>query len=107
MGDPLDAAKRELNEETGLISDDFIFLGKYRISSTRGGGWLNCYFARNARPISKDEVEVKKLRSDDLEKQTVVYINSKESLRKAILNQEFKEAKWTQTIALALLWMDV
>ena len=101
--DPLDAAKRELNEEAGLLSNEFIHLGKYRVSSTRGGGWLSCFFARDAYSVSKNG---ERLKSDDLEKQTVVYINSKEELQKAVLNQEFKEAKWTQTIALALLWLD-
>jgi len=59
---PLDAAKRELREETGYAAEEWTPLGQYRVDSNRGGGTANFFLARSVRLIGKTE-------SDDLEEQ--------------------------------------
>jgi 8-oxo-dGTP pyrophosphatase MutT (NUDIX family) len=47
-GDPLGAARRELREETGLVSEDWQSLGRQFIDGNRGCGWVYGFLARNA-----------------------------------------------------------
>lgn len=96
---PLAAAKRELLEELGLVSDNWILLGTYRTAVNRGGGFSTFYLADDCRPSTT------KRKSDDLETQTVVRM-SLEEVRKAVLAGEFGEVKWTANIGLALLHLD-
>jgi len=42
--------------------------------------------------------------SDDREKQRRVYLGEEE-VREAVMEGRIKEAKWTQTVSLALLWL--
>jgi len=42
--------------------------------------------------------------SDDREKQRRVYLGEEEVME-AVMEGRFKEAKWTQTVSLALLWL--
>ena len=46
--DPLDAARRELREETGLVSEEWQSLGRQFIDGNRGCGWVYGFLARNA-----------------------------------------------------------
>jgi ADP-ribose pyrophosphatase len=46
--DPLNAARRELREETGLVSEDWQPLGRQFIDGNRGCGWVYGFLARNA-----------------------------------------------------------
>jgi hypothetical protein len=79
-------------------------LGRYRISSTRGGGFLNVFFADNCHtdtththdPPPKDA---------DMETQKKKYLDTR-TITQAVLNGKFKEAKWTQTISMTLLWLN-
>jgi len=48
--DTLVAARRELAEETGYISDDWTHLGSLARNSGRGGQAVHLYLARDARP---------------------------------------------------------
>lgn len=78
-------------------------MGRYRISSTRGGGFLNVFFADNCHtdtththdPPPKDA---------DMEKQKKKYLDTR-TLTQAVLSGKFKEAKWTQTVSMTLLWL--
>lgn len=45
---PLETAKRELLEETGLVSEEWVYLGKFFKDGNRGCGWVNGFLARNA-----------------------------------------------------------
>lgn len=74
-------------------------MGTYRISSTRGGGFLNVFFADDA------EVSVgKEAASDDMEVQKRVLVEEEE-LYAAVMDGKFKESKWAQTVSMSLLWL--
>jgi ADP-ribose pyrophosphatase len=55
--DPLETAKRELLEETGLASEDWMYLGKYFKDGNRGCGWVYGFLARNANPVGETHHE--------------------------------------------------
>lgn len=96
---PLDAAKRELLEETGLESPDWVFLGTYRTTANRGAGSCSCYLASNAHKAAAGAV------SDEVERQQLLWMSESE-LRKAVLDGKFLEVKWSATVALALLRLE-
>lgn len=54
---PLEAAQRELAEETGLVSEDWMDLGRYFIDGNRGGGWSYGFLARNAYQAGQPQPE--------------------------------------------------
>lgn len=57
---PLDAARRELFEETGYESDDWTVLGQFVVDGNRGCGTMHLFAARDvhyARPPIEDEAE--------------------------------------------------
>lgn len=91
---PLAAARRELREETGYVSDDWLELGHYLVDPNRGvaNGYL--YLAKSARcnqPIN----------SDDLEEQEMILLDRNE-LEAALDSGEFKILAWAAAVALAL-----
>jgi 8-oxo-dGTP pyrophosphatase MutT (NUDIX family) len=61
---PPDAAKRELMEETGYVSDDLVYLGKVGADSSKSTRILYLYLARNSylatkpKPDDNEEIEV-------------------------------------------------
>ena len=58
--DPLIAAKRELREETGYVSDDWTFLAKLPSNATIADNYAYLYLARNCRreePLDLDVTE--------------------------------------------------
>jgi ADP-ribose pyrophosphatase len=50
---PLDAAKRELLEETGYVSDRWSFLGVFCVDGNRGCGRAHLYLATGARRVAE------------------------------------------------------
>ncbi len=70
----------------------------FKYLKTRGGGFLNVFLALDCVKSRKFK------KSDDMEKQEVVMMTQSE-LQSAVLSQSFLEAKWTQTISMALLWL--
>ncbi|PJF42166.1 MAG: hypothetical protein CUN55_10385 [Phototrophicales bacterium] len=46
--DPLATAKRELQEETGMVSNTWRILGRFFIDGNRGCGWMHGFLAQNA-----------------------------------------------------------
>ena len=102
----LDCAIRELLEETGLIAEEMINLGRYRVQVNRGGGILNAFLARNAVPKDGHNTFHQLLSSEqggDYEKQTVVKLTLNEVIDYA-LKGEIGEAQWTAVAALGVLY---
>jgi len=90
----LQAAKRELLEEAGYVSDDWIRLGHFVVDPNRGVGRVDLFLARNAHRTARPQ-------SDDLEHQELMIL-SREELEEALLAGQFKVLSWAACIALAL-----
>lgn len=58
----LEATQRELLEETGYETDEWVAMGRFIVDGNRGCGWGHCFLARRARfaqePRSDDLAEV-------------------------------------------------
>lgn len=92
--EPLQAARRELLEETGYESADWTSLGSYRVDPNRGVAMGHLYLARQAQHVSSPS-------ADDLEEQELLLLRRSE-LETALAGGEFKVLAWTACIALAL-----
>lgn len=95
--DPLLAAQREMQEEMGLASQDWHFLGRYAADGNRGAGHGLLYLAL-------DVVETTWKPSDDLERCDRMVMTLCE-LEDAILQGQFKLLPWTANAAMALLFL--
>jgi ADP-ribose pyrophosphatase len=95
---PLEAAKRELLEETGYQSDQWIELGTFPVDANRGAGQAHFFLATGARCVCD-------INTDDLEEQTLLHL-SKEELVNAISKGEFKILPWTASLLLALQYLN-
>jgi ADP-ribose pyrophosphatase len=93
--DPLEAAKRELMEETGYTSNEWVELGTYAVEPNRGVGKVNLFLALNAEKVAVPE-------SDDLEDQVLLRM-TRDELVSALNHGEFKILHWTACISMALI----
>jgi len=91
---PFDAAKRELLEETGFATEEWIPLGNFPVDANRGVGKAYFYLALNVSKI-KDPIE------DDLEEQELLFLTYDE-LTEAVSKNEFKCLSWIAPMLLAL-----
>jgi ADP-ribose pyrophosphatase len=91
---PMAAARRELMEETGYESDDWISLGSYRVDPNRGIATGHLYFARQARYIRPPN-------ADDLEEQKIIFLTRSE-METALAGGEIKVLAWAAAVAFAL-----
>lgn len=91
---PLAAAKRELREETGYVSEEWIPLGSYLVDPNRGVARGHLYLARQARYVTARD-------TDDLEEQELVLL-SREAIEAALDRGEFKVLAWAAAVAFAL-----
>jgi len=96
--DPLDAAQRELQEETGYAAHQWVSLGAYAVDGNRGCGTAHFFLALDAAFTGR-------IPSDDLEEQEQLLLSETE-LRQALLAGEFKVLPWTAILGLALHHID-
>lgn len=89
------AARRELQEETGFVSEQWTFLGAYAVDGNRGCGHGHLYLAEDCRYAGG---EVK----DDLEDQEKLLL-TRGDLQEALFAGRFGVMPWTTAVALALL----
>jgi ADP-ribose pyrophosphatase len=91
---PIQAARRELLEETGYESEDWVPLGSYRVDPNRGVAMGHLFLTREAR-------YVKPRSADDLEEQEMLLLTHTE-IETALERGEFKVLAWAAAIAFAL-----
>jgi ADP-ribose diphosphatase len=70
---PLDAAKRELREETGYEADDWTSLGSHAVHANYGVGTQHSFIARGLRKVAEPH-------SGDLEETTLDFVPLAEAL---------------------------
>ena len=92
---PLDTARRELLEETGYESPDWISLGQFRVDANRGVAMASLFLARNCVRTSDPQ-------PDDLEEQEIIFL-SKEEILSSVKRGEFRVVSWTTALLLAFL----
>lgn len=91
---PMQAASRELREETGYESEDWIPLGSYRVDPNRGVAMGHLYLARQARYVTPRN-------ADDLEEQELLLLTRPE-VEAALTRGDFKVLAWAAAVAFAL-----
>ena len=88
------AARRELLEETGYESSDWLPLGSYRVDPNRGIAMGHLYLARQVQYSTPRT-------ADDLEEQELILLTRSE-VETALAQGEFKVLAWAACLALAL-----
>lgn len=94
---PLTAAQRELREETGYISDEWVDLGNYLVDPNRGVATGYLFLARHGR-------QVYTIDSDDLEEQEMLLMD-RDDLESALSQGQFKILAWAAAVAFALRYL--
>lgn len=92
--EPLDAAKRELREETGYEAGEWVSLGSFLVDPNRGVAQGYLYLARGARRVAERN-------ADDLEEQHLLLMTRAE-LEASLREGQFKVLAWASTIAFGL-----
>ncbi len=91
---PLDAARRELFEETGFESDLWTYLGGYMVNANQGGAVSHMFHAAACRPTATP-------RSDDFE-ETEILLLGRDELLAAIGRGEIHLL--TQIALVSMVW---
>lgn len=95
---PLEAARRELLEETGYAADEWQLLGQFRVDPNRGVAMGSLFLARGARRVAQPH-------ADDLE-ELHLQLMERPQLESALRAGQFKVLAWAANIALALLYAE-
>lgn len=82
------------------------FLGRYRTAANRGGGFLYTYLLVDAIPVVENGGTAEYVRTGDDEEQKLLSL-TKDQVATALANGEFQEVKWTATLSLSLLHMQM
>ncbi|HET6683919.1 MAG TPA: NUDIX hydrolase [Gaiella sp.] len=96
--DPLDAARRELLEETGYEATEWTSLGRYVVDGNRGCGVGHLYLARGARKVAEPN-------ADDLEDQELLLL-TRQAVEDALVAGGLDVLSWAAALALALLALE-
>jgi ADP-ribose pyrophosphatase len=91
---PLEAAKRELLEEMGYESSEWVSLGSHILDPNRGVATMHLFLALNARKVAQPN-------SDDLEDQELLFL-SRNEIEDALNAGEFKILAWSAVVAMSL-----
>ena len=95
---PLDAAKRELLEEMGYETSEWVSLGGHILDPNRGIATMHLFLALNAKQVATPD-------SDDLEDQELLLLNRRE-LENALNAGEFKILAWSAVVAMSLNYLN-
>ena len=95
---PIDAAKRELLEETGYETSEWINLGSYILDPNRGIATMHLFLAMNAKQVAEPN-------SDDLEDQELLFLTQDE-IENALKAGEFKIISWSAVVAMSLNYLN-
>ena len=95
---PLDAAKRELLEETGYEASKWVNLGSHILDPNRGIATMHLFLALNAKRVAQPN-------SDDLEDQELLFLTRNE-LEEALKAGEFKILAWSAVVAMSLNYLN-
>ena len=91
---PLEAAQRELLEETGYESADWLSLGSYLVDPNRGIATGHLFLARQARYVTPRD-------ADDLEEQELLLLTRAE-IENALEQGKIRVLSWAAAVAFAL-----
>jgi ADP-ribose pyrophosphatase len=91
---PLEAAQRELLEETGYVALEWISLGKFLVDPNRGIASGNFFLALQAEKVAEPS-------GDDLEEQELIHASLAE-IKKMLEEGSFKVLAWVTAVCLAL-----
>lgn len=94
---PLNAAKRELLEETGYEAAEWANLGSHILEPNRGIATMHLFLALNAKQVAVPH-------SDDLEDQELLLL-TKDEIEKALNAGEFKILAWSAVVAMSLNYL--
>jgi len=93
--DPLDAARRELLEETGYAAGDWRALGSFVVDGSTGCGRAHLFLARGAAPVAAPQL--------DATEEIDVVVLDEAALRDALRSAEIPMLPTACAVGLALL----
>jgi ADP-ribose pyrophosphatase len=96
---PIEAAKRELLEETGYESTHWVNLGSYILDPNRGIATMHLFLALEAKQIMEPN-------SDDLEDQELLLLSQNE-IESALKSGEFKILAWAAVVSMSFNYITV
>jgi ADP-ribose pyrophosphatase len=94
---PMEAAKRELLEETGYVSSEWVNLGSHILDPNRGIATMHLFLAFNVSRVAEPN-------SDDLEDQEFLLL-SRAEMEAALHAGEFKILAWSAVVAMGLNYL--